>query len=106
MSAEWVRVCDSVELLPGEMRSVWIGETPVALFNHDGMVYALHDQCSHEDYALTEGEFDADEATVECLLHGARFDVRDGEALCAPAYSPVARYPAKIEDGAVHVLFP
>ncbi len=106
MSGDWVRVCDSAELLPGETRSVWLGETPVALFNLDGQVHALHDQCSHEDYPLSDGEFDADEASVECLLHGARFDIRDGRALCAPAYSPVARFEAKIEDGGVHVRKP
>jgi nitrite reductase/ring-hydroxylating ferredoxin subunit len=26
------------------------------------------------------------------MLHGARFDVRDGEVLALPAYGPVATY--------------
>jgi len=38
---------------------------------------------------------------VECVLHGARFDVRDGRALCAPAYSPVPKFPVKREHDAV-----
>jgi 3-phenylpropionate/trans-cinnamate dioxygenase ferredoxin subunit len=35
---------------------------------------------------------------VECVLHGARFDIRDGRALCAPAYEPVAKFPVRRED--------
>ena len=38
---------------------------------------------------------------MECVLHGARFDVRDGRALCAPAYEPVAKFPVRSEDGMV-----
>ena len=29
------------------------------------------------------------------------FDVRDGRALCAPAYEPVAKFPTKVEHGGV-----
>ena len=99
--ADWVRVCATGELLPGEKTTVWLGDTPVLVLNYDGDFYALEDRCSHEDYELSEGEFDGDEATIECVLHGAKFDVRDGRALCAPAYAPVAKFPVKVEDGAV-----
>ena len=97
----WVRVCALGELLPGDRRVVWDGDTAIVVFNYDGDCYALEDRCSHEDFELSIGNFDPDEATVECVLHGAKFDVRDGRALCAPAYLPVAKFPVKIEDGAV-----
>ncbi|GIX36653.1 MAG: benzene 1,2-dioxygenase ferredoxin [Lysobacteraceae bacterium] len=102
----WVRVLDSHELLPGEMRGVWVGETPLVLFNLDGQIHALRDQCTHEDYELSAGSFDPVAGAVECVLHGARFDVRDGRALCAPAYLPVERFEARIEDGGIHVRLP
>jgi 3-phenylpropionate/trans-cinnamate dioxygenase ferredoxin subunit len=38
---------------------------------------------------------------IECPRHGARFDVRTGAALRAPAYTPTASFPIKIDDGAV-----
>jgi 3-phenylpropionate/trans-cinnamate dioxygenase ferredoxin subunit len=44
---------------------------------------------------------DAAAATIECVLHGAKFDLRDGRALCAPAYEPVAKFPARVENGGV-----
>jgi 3-phenylpropionate/trans-cinnamate dioxygenase ferredoxin subunit len=101
LNEAWVRVCATTELLPGEHKVAWDGDTPIVVFNYDGDYYALEDRCSHEDFELSAGLFDADEATVECALHGAKFDVRDGRVLCAPAYLPVPKFPVKVEDGAV-----
>src|SRR5690606_32358087 len=58
---------------------------------------ALEDRCSHEDYELSAGPVDPAEGSIECVLHGARFDLRDGRALCAPAYSPVAKFPVRVD---------
>jgi len=97
----WTRVCATSELLPGESKVAWDGDTAIVVFNYDGDFYALEDRCSHEDFELSAGTFDGDEATIECALHGAKFDVRDGRVLCAPAYLPVPKFPVKVEDGAV-----
>lgn len=98
MSA-WVRVCATSELLPGESKVAWDGDTPILVVNLDGDFYAVEDQCTHEDFELSAGAISGGQ--VECTLHGARFDLRTGEALCAPAYAPVAKFPVKVEDGAV-----
>ena len=99
--SEWVRVCTTAELLPGEHAVAWDGDTPIVVFNVDGDLYALEDNCSHEQFELSAGEQLGFEVT--CALHGARFDVRTGEALCAPAYAPVPRFPIKVEDDIVWV---
>lgn len=97
----WVRVCATSEMLPGETRVAWDGDTPILVCNYDGAFYALEDRCSHEDFELSAGSFDPANGTVECVLHGARFDVCDGSALSAPAYAPVVKFPVKIEDGSI-----
>ena len=96
--ADWVFVCATSQLLPGEMTTAWDGDTAIAVFTHDGMYYALEDRCSHEDFELSSGAFDPATGSIECVLHGARFDVHDGRALCAPAYEPVAKFPVKVDD--------
>lgn len=103
MSETWTFVCATSDLLPGEMKSAWdeVTAVPILVFNLDGQLFALEDKCSHEDFELSAGGFDAATASVECVLHGARFDVRDGTALCAPAYSPVLKFPVKSEHGGV-----
>ena len=95
----WVRVCATAELLPGESKVAWDGDTPILVVNLDGDLRAVEDRCTHEDYELSAGPVTGHE--VECVLHGARFDLRTGEALCAPAYAPVRVFPVKVEDGAV-----
>ena len=103
MSEHWTYVCTTAGLLPGEMKSVFdeVTEAGIVVFNLDGTLYTLLDTCSHEDFELSSGVFDPGGASVECILHGARFDVRDGRALCAPAYEPVAKFPVKVETGGI-----
>lgn len=97
----WTRVGTTAELLPGEETVVWDGDTPILVVNLDGDYYAIEDRCTHEDFELSAGSFDAADATIECTLHGAKFDVRSGRALCGPAYVPVAKFPVVVEDGVV-----
>jgi len=103
MSDLWSFICATDELLPGEMRQGYdeVTGAGIVVFNLDGVLYALEDQCSHEEFALSNGAFDPVTGNIECVLHGARFDVRDGRALCAPAYEPVVKFPVKIEHGGV-----
>ncbi len=98
---DWTRVCTTSELLPGESTVAWHGDTPIMVFNFEGTYYALEDRCSHEDFELSAGNFDGENATVECVLHGAKFDVRDGRALCPPAYEPAVNFPVKVAEGIV-----
>lgn len=98
---DWVFVCAAAQLLPGESTTAWDGDTPILVVNFDGNYYALEDRCTHEDFELSAGAFDGQDASIECVLHGARFDVRDGRALCAPAYEPVAKFPVKVDDSGI-----
>lgn len=96
----WVRVCATSELLPGEQRVAWDGDTPILVVNLDGQFYALEDRCTHEEFELSAGSVDGDQ--IECVLHGAKFDLRTGEALCAPAYLPARTFPTLVADAAVY----
>lgn len=98
--SDWVRVCTTNELLPGEYRNAWDGNTLIAVFNLDGELYAIEDVCTHDSGELTGGVVEGHE--IECPRHGARFDIRTGAVLCPPAYEPVAKFPVRVEDGAVY----
>ena len=105
MSATWTWICTTADLLPGELKTGFdeVTGAGIVVFNLDGTLYALEDKCTHEDFELSAGSFEVGDGTVECVLHGARFDVRDGRALCAPAYEPVAKFPVKAVEGHVWV---
>lgn len=99
--ADWVDVAPAAELGPGQVRVVDADGTPIAVFNVDGSYYAIEDVCTHDGGELATGKFEGDE--IECPRHGARFCVRTGEALCAPAWEPTATFPVRVENGVVQV---
>lgn len=100
--AEWVDVAAADELEKGDYRVVDIDDVMVAVFNVDGDFYAIEDVCTHDYSQLTGGCVEGDE--IVCPRHGARFNIRTGEALSAPAYEPVDTLPTRVENGVVQVM--
>ena len=64
-------------------------------------VFAIEDNCSHQDAALSEGEQNG--YKIECWLHSAEFDLRTGDALTPPASQPVKTYPVLVDGNNVVV---
>jgi 3-phenylpropionate/trans-cinnamate dioxygenase ferredoxin subunit len=64
-------------------------------------VFAIEDNCSHQDAALSEGEQNG--YKIECWLHSAEFDLRTGDALTPPASQPVRTYPVLVDGNNVVV---
>lgn len=100
----FTRVC-SLDDVPevGAIR-VLVDGMPVAIVRSDGQVYAIHDVCSHANVALSEG--DVEGTTLECWLHGSRFDLRTGAPIGLPATRPVPVYPVAVVDEQVFVQIP
>ena len=72
----------------------------IAVFYHNGQVYAVDNQCPHAGYPLVQGQ--VKEGVLTCAMHQARFDVASGgsidsygEDLCA--------YPVSVVDDEVWV---
>jgi nitrite reductase/ring-hydroxylating ferredoxin subunit len=100
-----VRLADLRERQP---RRVAIDGVQVALVRVGDEVFAVNDVCSHAEVSLSEGE--VSDCTIECWLHGSRFDLRTGEPSGPPAFEPIATYPVQIEgqgdDAVVLVAVP
>ena len=101
-TTEFVKVCSADEVAKGAVISVEIEGTPIAIVHaEDDQFYAVQDECSHAAVALSEGEVDG--CTLECWLHGSRFDLRTGDPTGLPATEPVPVYPVEIRDGDIYV---
>lgn len=68
-------------------------------------VYALEDKCSHADFPMSDGDV-VDDFVIECPLHGAQFDLRDGAVLEAPADEPLRTFEVRVDDDDVWVKVP
>jgi 3-phenylpropionate/trans-cinnamate dioxygenase ferredoxin component len=85
----------------GALRVELEGE-PVAIICTDGGSFsAISDVCSHAEVALSDGEIDGH--TVECWLHGSRFDLRTGKPLGPPATRAVPVYDVKFDGDDVYL---
>jgi 3-phenylpropionate/trans-cinnamate dioxygenase ferredoxin subunit len=97
-----IRICSTEDVPKGTSISADVDGTEIAIVHaEDGNFYAVHDECSHAAVALSDGEIDG--CTLECWLHGSRFDLRTGEPTGLPATEPVPIYPVEIRDGDVFV---
>jgi 3-phenylpropionate/trans-cinnamate dioxygenase ferredoxin subunit len=102
--AEFVKACALDDVTDGGALRVMIDGVPVAIVRSAGEVYAIQDVCSHANVALSEGEIE--DQTIECWLHGSRFDLVTGRPTGLPATVPVPVYPVKIDGDDILVAVP
>ena len=79
-----------------------VGNDEVLLVRRGADIFAIGAHCTHYHGPLADGLV-VDE-TVRCPWHHACFDLRTGEALRAPALSPVPCWAVERHDGKIFVL--
>jgi 3-phenylpropionate/trans-cinnamate dioxygenase ferredoxin subunit len=103
VTSRYVKVGERAQLpAPRGVLRVELEGEPVAIVCTDsGSFSAISDVCSHAEVALSDGEIDG--STVECWLHGSRFDVRTGKPLGPPATRAVPVYDIKFDGDDVYL---
>jgi 3-phenylpropionate/trans-cinnamate dioxygenase ferredoxin subunit len=94
------RLCALADLGSSVPLRVELDEVDVAVVRVGDEVFAIEDVCSHADIPLSEGE--VEDCTIECALHGSRFDLRTGKPTGPPASRPVPIFPTSVVDGVVY----
>lgn len=89
------------ELEDESARRVEVAGRDIAIVRFGDDVYAISDTCSHADVSLSQGWVDRDDCTIECVQHGATFDLQTGEPITLPATRPVPVYNVAVSDGMV-----
>ena len=93
--SNFVKVCSSSDLKPGENRVVNVDGTDVALFNVEGEFFAINNTCLHRGGPLGEGFLEGD--VVTCPWHGWRYSVKTGQNIVMPN-AHVPTYKVKVEN--------
>ena len=99
--AEWVKVAELDRCPPGNLLDVEVRDVRIVLANVDGDIYALEDECSHQEFPLSDGELEGN--VLECMYHGAKFDVCTGRATQLPAIRPVKSFDVEVRDQEIFV---
>ena len=92
---DWIRIAATGQLQDDEALAVAVGEIRIALYRSEGEYFATENVCTHAFALLSDGFLE--DGCIECPLHQARFDIRTGKALCAPATQDVRTYPVKVD---------
>jgi len=88
-------------LSDGRMQAGHVGEEAVLLVQRGDDFFAVGATCTHYGGPLADGLVVGD--TVRCPWHHACFSVRTGEALHAPAFSPLACWKVERRDDRIFV---
>src|SRR4029077_1763956 len=89
------------DLADGGMLGGHVGQEPVLLMRRGNEFFAIGSTCSHYGGPLADGLMVDD--TVRCPWHHARFSLRSGEAIGAPAFNPLPCWRVEQRDGKVVV---
>ena len=78
-----------------------VGDDEVMLARQGGKLFAVSAHCTHYHGPLAEGLLVGE--TVRCPWHHARFSLQTGEAVAAPALSPLTCWQIEERDGTIVV---
>jgi nitrite reductase/ring-hydroxylating ferredoxin subunit len=98
--AGFVRVSALSDIPPGSGKCVEVNGKPIAVFNVDGTLFAIDNDCLHRQGPLAEGELEGH--VVTCPWHGWQYDVRTGVNTMDES-EQLGRYDVKVEGNDVLV---
>ena len=99
---EYIKAATLTDLPQGKCKAVEVHGVRIVLVNTINGIFALEDSCSHLGAPLSQGFVSKD--SITCEWHGASFDLKTGEAQCAPAKDPVTTYEVRVVGDDIEVL--
>ena len=93
--------CKLSELKPNLPRTIEVSDRFIVVVLLNGEVHCIEDLCTHDGGTFGDGELVGN--CLVCPRHGAKFDVRTGEAACMPATEPTLVHDVRIENDNVLV---
>lgn len=101
LGTAWTLACHTGEIPEGQVKQVTVGDLRLAVCHLDGNFFAIEDVCTHDNGPLNQGCLEGEE--IECPRHGARFNVRTGEATLMPAVMPVRTFAVQLDGDTIYV---
>lgn len=89
------------DLAEGAMVAGRVGDDEVVVVRKGGKLFAVSAHCTHYHGPLAEGLLVGE--TVRCPWHHAHFSLQTGEAIAAPALSPLTCWQVDERDGKIAV---
>lgn len=95
-----IKVCHIDEIPEKSAKVILTHDTPIAVFNAGGNIFAWDNRCPHRGASLGDGHIT--DTTVQCKFHLWEFDI---EKKCAVANEAIKikSFPVEIIEGEIFV---
>ena len=100
VQSQFVSVAKNDEIVEGKPKAVRVQGRSVALFRHNGQLYATDNQCPHMGYPLTRGR--VRNGVLTCDWHGWSYDMRGGGCFTGGC-DDLDTYPVEVRDDEVYI---
>jgi 3-phenylpropionate/trans-cinnamate dioxygenase ferredoxin subunit len=97
------RIASLAEVPEGELRAFDMPSGRITVVHVEQELFAIADECPHDQSSLAEGELGRDEDSVICPGDGSEFDLQTGEPLGGPAVDPLHVFVVRERDGWIEV---
>ena len=98
--SNFVKVADLDELAEGKPRAVRVEGQSIALFKHNGSIYATDNQCPHMGYPLTRGRVRG--GVLTCDWHGWSYDMGGGGCFTGGC-DDLATFPVEVREDEIYI---
>ena len=104
VTKEFVTVADSTDIDLGRSLSLEVNEVQVLICHTQDGFFAMDDKCTHANEPLCEGRIVGN--LITCPVHGAIFDVKNGEVKGPPASIKLRTFKLKIDGTSISIEKP
>jgi len=98
--SNFVRVADLKDVVEGTPKAVKVDGRSIALFQHQGNIYATDNQCPHMGYPLVRGRIR--NGVLTCDWHGWSYDMRGGGCFTGGC-DDLDTFPVEVRDSAIYI---
>jgi len=105
MTAEFIDVAALDDIPMGTCKALSVGSIRIVVAHLADGFYALENRCSHANSPLITSKI-YHGRQIACPIHGARFDLKTGEAKSPPAFTSLMKFPVRVVEGRVEVAMP
>ena len=99
-NTNFVKVAARSDIAEGKPRAVRVEGHSIALFQHEGAIYATDNQCPHMGYPLVRGR--VRRGVLSCDWHGWSYDMEGGGCFTGGC-DDLATFPVEVRNGDIYV---
>ena len=99
-NTNFVKVAARSDITEGKPRAVRVEGHSIALFEHEGTVYATDNQCPHMGYPLIRGR--VRKGVLSCDWHGWSYDMEGGGCFTGGC-DDLATFPVEVRNGDIYI---